>query len=141
MSLARRRAPAWRRAGAAGFLSLGTGAAGLLAAGLLGLGMLVPAGAQQPAFRPSDERPEDLPEGPGREETFYACTACHNFKLVAAQGLSRSQWDDSLAWMTKRHNMADIQGPDRDLILDYLARHYPPRETRGGGWRNPFAPQ
>ena len=137
MSLLRR-----RRGAAAGLLALGTGTAGLLAAGLLGLGTLAPAGAQQPAFQPSDERPEDLPEGPGREETFYACTACHNFKLVAAQGLTRPQWDDSLSWMTKRHNMADIQGPDRDLILDYLARHYPPREARGGGgWRSPFAPQ
>ena len=140
MSLARRRARAWRPAGTAGFLSLGIGMTGLLAAGLLGLGILAPAKAQQPAFRPSDERPEDLPEGPGRDETFYACTACHNFKLVAAQGLTRPQWDDSLAWMTKRHNMADIQGPDRDLILDYLARHYPPRARGTGGWKNPFAP-
>src|SRR5262245_29617874 len=47
------------------------------------------AGAQAPApFRPSDEQPEDLPTGPGRDETFYACTACHNFKLVSAQGMS-----------------------------------------------------
>ena len=115
-------------------------------AGALGLGLLGALGAQaqSPAqnFAPREETPEALPEGPGREETFFTCTACHNFKLVAAQGLNRSQWDDSLSWMTKRHNMANIQGPDRDLILDYLARHYPPRETRGGGgWKNPFAPQ
>ena len=44
--------------------------------------------------------------------------------------------------MTKRHNMPDIQGADRELILDYLATHYPPRApSRAGGWRNPFAPQ
>jgi hypothetical protein len=96
-----------------------------------------------PAFTPSDERPEDLPEGAGREETFYACTACHNFRLVAAQGLTRTQWDESLAWMTSRHNMADIRGPDRDLILDYLEKHYPPRARSGpgGGWKNPFGSQ
>ena len=98
--------------------------------------------AQGTAFTPRDERPEDLPDGPGREETFYACTACHNFKLVAAQGMSRAQWDDSLTWMSTRHNMADIRGGDRDLILDYLTKHYPPRgPARAGGWRNPFAPQ
>ena len=50
--------------------------------------------AQAPAFEPRDENPEDFPAGPGRDETFYACTACHNFKLVAAQGLSRERWDD-----------------------------------------------
>jgi hypothetical protein len=103
------------------------------------------AGAQTPApppaFSPSAERLEDLPEAPGREEAFYACTACHNFKLVAAQGLTRAQWDDSLTWMTTRHNMADIQGTDRELILDYLEKHYPPKTpSRAGGWRNPFAP-
>jgi hypothetical protein len=121
------------------------GVAAGLALGLLA--MLATASADvaaQPsgqAFTPRDERPEDLPEGAGREETFYACTACHNFKLVAAQGLSRAQWDDSLTWMTTRHNMADIQGADRDLILDYLEKHYPPRApSRAGGWRNPFAP-
>jgi hypothetical protein len=76
-----------------------------------------------PAFTPADEKPENLPDGPGREETFYACTACHNFKLVAAQGMTRAQWDDSLTWMTTRHNMADIQGADRDLILNYLEKH------------------
>jgi hypothetical protein len=106
--------------------------------------VLAGASAQTPgsAFTPQDERPEDLPEGPGREETFYACTACHNFKLVAAQGMSRPQWDDSLTWMTTRHNMADIQGAERALILDYLEKHYPPRApSRAGGWRNPFAPQ
>ncbi len=102
----------------------------------------VSAQAPSPAFTPRDESPEDLPEGAGREETFYACTACHNFKLVAAQGMSRAQWDDSLTWMTTRHNMADIQGADRKLILDYLEKHYPPRApSRAGGWRNPFAPQ
>src|SRR5687768_13249324 len=110
------------------------------------MSVAAPARAQAPgappAFAPSAERLEDLPEAPGREETFYACTACHNFKLVAAQGLTRAQWGDSLTWMTTRHNMADIQGADRDLILDYLEKHYPPKApSRAGGWRNPFAPQ
>jgi hypothetical protein len=92
-----------------------------------------------PAFAPGEEKPGDLPDGPGREETFYACTACHNFKIVAAQGMTRAQWDDSLTWMTTRHNMADIQGADRELILNYLETHYAPRAPRrGGAWTNPF---
>src|SRR5215207_6107510 len=114
------------------------------ALGVLGAALVMgaTAGPQAPAFTLSDERPEDLAEGPGREETFYACTACHNFKLVAAQGMSRARWDDSLTWMTTRHNMADIQGADRELILDYLEKHYSPKApARAGGWRNPFAPQ
>ena len=123
---------AWLRAGSAA-------AALVIAAGVAAQS---PPAFAPPAFAPQDERPEDLPNGPGREETFYACTACHSFRLVAAQGMNHAQWNDSLTWMTTRHNMADIQGADRDLILDYLETHYPPRApARGGGWKNPFAPQ
>ena len=113
-----------------------------LAALSLGLGLAAGAAAQAPAFAPRDEAPEEFPEAPGREETFYACIACHNFKLVAAQGMSRPQWDDTLTWMTERHNMPEIAGAERDLILDYLAAQFPPRApSRTGGFRNPFVPQ
>jgi hypothetical protein len=115
------------------------------AAGLAAVLLAAGAHAQAPAtaFNPREERVEDLPAGPGRDETFGLCTACHNFRLVAAQGLSRERWDESMTWMTVRHNMPDVQGEDRKLILDYLATHYPPRAPAGsgGGWRNPFGPQ
>lgn len=96
--------------------------------------------AQQPrTFTPTDESPEDLPAGNGREETFYACTACHGFKIVAQQGMTRAQWDDSLSWMTTRHGMNPLEGDDRKLILDYLEAHYPPTAPAGGrGSPNPF---
>lgn len=91
---------------------------------------------QQQTFTPTDESPEDLPAGHGREETFYLCTPCHGFKIVAQQGLTRDQWDDSLSWMTTKHGMNPIEGGDRKLILDYLEQHYPPT-TRAGGRASP----
>ncbi len=81
--------------------------------------------------------PADLPAGPGRDETFYACAACHGFRIVAQQGQSRPQWDDTLDWMTKRHNMPALDGNDRQRVLDYLETTYPPR-TAPRGWQNPF---
>ena len=86
---------------------------------------------------PSDEKPEDFPAGPGRDDTFYACTACHGFKLVAQQGQSRRQWDETLDWMTQKHNMPKPDEKLRNTMLDYLEATYPPR-TRPGGWQNPF---
>jgi mono/diheme cytochrome c family protein len=100
--------------------------------------------AQGPAstFTPQDERIEDLPTGAGRDETFGMCTACHGYRLVSNQGMTREKWDETLTWMTERHNMPDIQGADRDVILDYLATHHPPKApSRAGGFKNPFAPQ
>lgn len=96
------------------------------------------AQGQQRTFTPTDESPEDLPAGHGREETFYACTACHGFKIVAQQGLTRAGWDDSLSWMTTKHGMNPIEGDDRKLILDYLEKNYPPRQKPGRGSPNPF---
>ena len=67
---------------------------------------------------------------PNRDDAFYFCTACHGFKLVAAQGMSRERWDESLTFMVKRHNMPDVQGEDREKILDYLETAFPERPVR-----------
>jgi hypothetical protein len=89
----------------------------------------------------SEEKPENFPAGAGRDDTFYFCTACHNFKLVAQQGMTREQWDESLTWMTARHKMPVLEGKDRDIILGYLALTYGPKTTGPQrGWKNPFQP-
>ena len=94
----------------------------------------------QTTFTPRDESPEEFPAGQGRDETFYACTACHGFKLVAQQGMTRAQWDDSINLMIRRHNMPPLDDKDRDVVLNYLEAAYPPRAPTGrGGWQNPFA--
>ena len=109
------------------------------AIGVLALVMIASAVHAQ-SFTPSDETVEQFPAGTGRDEAFYACTPCHNFKLVAAQSMNRRQWEESLAWMTQKHNMPALEGKDRELVLDYLEKTYPPRAPAApGGWRNPFA--
>jgi curli biogenesis system outer membrane secretion channel CsgG len=118
-------------------------------AGTVALAALVLAFALSPAMEaaaqttrvgPAAEAPEQYPAHPNREDAFYFCTACHGFKIVAAQGMSRQRWDESLSWMVERHNMPDVQGEDRKKILDYLASAFPER-TEPGGWKNPFAPK
>jgi len=93
-------------------------------------------------FTPRDESPEDFPAGAGRDETFYACTACHGFKLVAQQGLSRAGWEDSINLMIRRHNMPPLDDKDRAVVIGYLEATYPPRAPAArGGWQNPFSKQ
>jgi hypothetical protein len=91
-----------------------------------------------PNFEPKLEEIETLPEGKGREQAFYNCTACHAFKLVAAQAMTRQNWDDTIQQMIDRHKMNAPSLEDLALILDYLEKQYPPRAP-SGGWRNPFA--
>ena len=106
---------------------------------MAGLLWMAPAVAQS-TFTPRDESPEDFPAGAGRDETFYACTACHGFKLVAQQGMTRAQWDDSINLMIRRHNMPAPDAKDRAVVLNYLEATYPPQAPAArGGWQNPFA--
>jgi hypothetical protein len=83
------------------------------------------------------EDPKEFPDGSGREDAFYSCTACHNFKLVAQQGLSRQQWDETVQLMIDKHNMPPLDEKQRAIVLDYLAAAFPPRQ-QPGGWQNPF---
>jgi hypothetical protein len=118
-----------------------TAAGALALAALAAFTLLVLTGARAQSNRatPAEEGPEEYPELPYRDDAFYFCTACHSFKIVAAQRMSRDRWDQSLSWMVERHNMPDVQGEDRNKILDYLASAFP--ERRVPGWKNPFAPQ
>jgi hypothetical protein len=95
--------------------------------------------AQAPQAKPQEEQPEHYPDGPNREDTFYFCTACHGFKIVAQQGMSRARWNETFDVMVSRHNMPDVQGEDRERMLDYLEGAFPERK-QPGGWKNPFAP-
>ena len=94
--------------------------------------------AQQPGFTPREENPEEFPAGAGRDDTFYTCTACHNFKLVAQQGMSRRQWDETITLMNEKHGMPKLEGKERETVLNYLEAAYPPTAPAAGGWQNPF---
>jgi len=77
--------------------------------------LFAPLPAVAETFTPGQENQEDYPDGAGREQTFYACIACHGFKLVAQQGQTRAQWDDTLNWMTQKHGMPPLDGDLRKL--------------------------
>ncbi len=98
-----------------------------------------PLRAQAPAV---EETPDSIPDFPGREETFYLCVACHSFRVVGRQGMSRERWNQTLDFMTEKHSMAKLEGDDRKQVLDYLEKAYPQEAPRApGGWVNPFAPK
>ena len=117
----------------------------IMAAGLALAVIALSAGdgrAQSAQFVPRDETPEEFPAGTGRDDTFYACTACHGFKLVAQQGMTRRQWEDSLQWMTDRHRMSPLPEKEKKIVLDYQEATFPPRAPAPGrGWQNPFSPR
>jgi mono/diheme cytochrome c family protein len=115
----------------------------LTASTLLAAAWLTPSAAtaqtKVPGYEPGEEKAEDFPAGAGRDETFYACIACHNFKLVAAQRLTRNGWDETITLMTQKHNMPAVEGDERKVILDYLSTAFAPDPSQQRGWKNPFS--
>ena len=77
-------------------------------------------------FGVDEEDWQGLPPGPGREEVFYGCQACHSLRIVVQQGLTRHSWDETLTWMVEEQGMPEPDEDERTLILDYLAEHYGP---------------
>jgi hypothetical protein len=86
---------------------------------------------------PHNDKVEDMPDGKGREVTFYTCTACHGVALIKAQGLTRDLWDNTFDTMLEKHRMPPVKADERAEILDYLAEQFPPRR-KGRGADNPF---
>lgn len=86
---------------------------------------------------PHTDTVDDLPDGTGRDVTFYTCTACHGVALIKAQGLTRELWDSSIDLMIEKHRMPPVKPDERAQILDYLVEQFPPRR-KGRGGDNPF---
>ena len=62
----------------------------------------------------------------GAEETHAYCTTCHSERIVAQQGLVRSDWEELLEQMVEENGMNPIEEPDLGRVLDYLAANYGP---------------
>jgi cytochrome c len=77
-----------------------------------------------PGSRAAEDDLGGLPPGPGQEEVFYVCNACHSIRLVTQQRLDRARWDKLLVWMVEEQGMPAFEPGDRDRVLDYLDRHF-----------------
>ncbi len=73
---------------------------------------------------------QGLPAGPGREEVFYKCQACHSLAIVKQQGLNRDSWEESLVWMVEEQEMERLEADERNLVLDYLSKHFGRESSR-----------
>jgi len=75
---------------------------------------------------------ELLPKGKGRNEVIMVCSGCHSLKLVAQNRMSRRNWDLTLTWMQKNHNLWAINKKQRKILLDYFERHLAPGKLSYG---------
>jgi len=71
-----------------------------------------------------------LKDAPGKAMVAVNCIPCHSTAIIAANHLTRSQWDETITTMQKKNGMWPIPPAIRKQILDYLAVAQRP-EDRG----------
>jgi len=91
---------------------------GLGAAALTALAAL----AAPPAMAQNDF--DGLPPGPGREDVYYTCNACHSLAIVKQQRLPWERWADLMDWMVDEQGMEPLKPDELARVVDYLAAHY-----------------
>jgi len=67
---------------------------------------------------------DGLPPGPGMEDTYYQCGACHSTAIIRQQRLTDARWDYLWGWMVEEQGMQDAEPEVRDAILIYLKTHF-----------------
>jgi cytochrome c len=65
-----------------------------------------------------------LPDGDGREATYFTCRACHSVDQFTDRNLPRDGWVDLIQEMVADHGMAAPEGWAKQLMVDYLATHF-----------------
>jgi competence protein ComEA len=87
------------------------------------LRLLVLATALISAALPSNA--EGLPDGPGKDLVEAICSECHTTERIAAQQLTKPQWEAKVLEMLQE--APDVKQSERDTIVEYLAKNFPAR--------------
>ena len=66
----------------------------------------------------------NLPIGPGAENTYYQCIACHSTAIIRQQRLTDARWDYLWKWMVEDQGMFEPDDEEKDVILTYLKTHF-----------------
>ncbi|MBB3189793.1 hypothetical protein [Halomonas cerina] len=105
-----------------------------IGASLLGLGLL---GLPLSALAQQTDPDTGLVMAEGWQTVRNNCTACHSANLVTQNSGSRNHWEKLIRWMQDTQGLWQFQPETEATILDYLAKHYGPKE----GARRPPLPR
>ena len=83
--------------------------------------------AQQFSPRPDAPAETPLPPGTGGDKVRVACLGCHDAGIITQQQLDRRGWASVVDMMARWG--APVRVADREVMLNYLARHFAPPAT------------
>ncbi len=65
--------------------------------------------------------------GEGLDLVTAHCTGCHSSKLITQFHTDKNGWLEKIRWMQQKQKLWDL-GAAEPIILEYLAKNYPPLE-------------
>lgn len=89
----------------------------------MGLRFFALATALTAAALPSNA--EGLPDGPDKDLVEAICSTCHTTGRIAAQRLTKPQWESKVLEMLQEE--PDVKQSERDRIVEYLVKNFPAR--------------
>ena len=83
--------------------------------------------ALTPLTVPAQGKPAVLPDGPGQDRVERLCMACHQAReIVNSSGYTAEGWNELTSTMIDLSSTQE----DREQIVRYLAKHFPPNTRR-----------
>ena len=81
-----------------------------------------------------------LKPGPGRTLVIANCIPCHSTAIIAANHLTREQWDRTITKMESVNGMRALTPEVRQQVLDYLGQTQRPADRDlDAGKQSPWA--
>lgn len=72
---------------------------------------------------------DKLADGPGKKLVERACLSCHAVRVVISKRASEDEWADEIDKMVARG--AILTDDEADQVIEYLAAHYGPDNSKG----------
>ncbi len=79
-----------------------------------------------PQIQKGENPSPSLPKGKDQDLVIGMCTGCHSAGMIAQHRMTRVNWDKTITWMQKNHNLWEIPQDLRQRILDYLGTFLSP---------------
>lgn len=73
---------------------------------------------------------DEFPEDKNKFLVLNSCIACHSHRLISQQAMTKDQWNKTLNWMEKKHNLVIEGDKVRQTILNYLVKYFGPKREK-----------
>ena len=77
-----------------------------------------------PVLASAQDKPQPMPDGPGKAIIQRSCVACHSITVITSKRADADEWNSLVQMMVSRG--ADLTDDEIPIVVKYLSEHYAP---------------